>query len=207
MISFSKFITEGAPRVPKKQLHVFDIDDTLLHTTAKVHVLDSKGKRVRSLSNSEYNSHRLKTGHRYDFSEFRSAHKFATSSKPIHHMISHLKKVASDPSNHVIMNTARSNFDDKNKFLGTFKSHGIPMHKIHVIRAGNISGSGSPAHKKALVIHGYINKHKYDHVHMYDDSKHNLSVFSDLKKHHPNTTFHAHHVVGGTVSESNIIPL
>ncbi len=58
-----------------KGLHVFDVDDTLFHTTAKIRVMKGK-KQVAALSNSEYNTHTLPKGHTYDYSEFRSAEKF-----------------------------------------------------------------------------------------------------------------------------------
>jgi hypothetical protein len=180
----------------KKSLHVFDIDDTLLHTNAKIHVKDKNNKHVESLNNQEFNDHHLKHGHKYDFSEFRSAQKFHDESHPIHKMIKKVKDLSKDKHNHVIFNTARANFDDKNKFLHTFKKHGIDMKKIHVIRAGNLNREGLPAEKKAVVIHGYIKKHKYKDAHMYDDSKTNLHHFLKLKNNHPNTEFHAHHVSG-----------
>lgn len=198
MISFETFLIEGAP---KKQLHVFDIDDTLLHTTAKIHVKDPSGRTVQTLSNQEFNDHKLPKGHTYDFGEFRSAEKFAKESKPIEHMINKVKEVTSVSHNHVIFNTARANFDNRHTFLNTFKQHGIPINKIHVIRAGNINQEGTPAAKKAKVIHGYISKHKYENVHMYDDSKSNLKSFLDLRKHHPSTQFHAHYVQGETSSK------
>ena len=181
MFSFKQYLTEGT----KKELHVFDIDDTLLHTTAKIHVRDPSGKVVETLTNQQFNDHKLKKGHSYDFGEFRSAEKFARESKPIEHMINKVKEVTSRPGSHVIFNTARANFDDRQTFLNTFIKHGLPMNKIHVIRAGNIRQEGTPAAKKARVIHGYISKHKYNHVHMYDDSTSNLSAFFRTKKPSP----------------------
>lgn len=180
----------------KHSLHIFDIDDTLLHTTAKIHVKDKYGNTVQTLSNQEFNDHHLKPNHSYDFGEFRNAEKFSKESTPIHSMINKVKLVSNQPGHHVIFNTARANFDDKHKFLNTFKKHGIDMSKIHVIRAGNINKEGTPAAKKALVIHGYINKHKYNDVHMYDDSKSNLKTFLDLRSKHASTKFHAHYVQG-----------
>ena len=200
MISFKEFITEGVTQ--KKSLHVFDIDDTLMHTTAQIHVKDPHGKVVKTLSNQEFNNHKLPKGHSYDFGEFRNAEKFNKESKPMPNMVNHLKRVSANPHNHVIFNTARANFDDKNKFLHTFKKHGINMKNIHVIRAGNINQDSLPAAKKAKVIHGYVAKHKYNDVHMYDDSKTNLHSFLGLKDHHPNTTFHAHHVDGDGISKT-----
>jgi hypothetical protein len=193
MISFKEYLTEDTKN---HSLHVFDIDDTLLHTTAKIHVKNSEGKVVKTLTNQQFNDHKLPAGHSYDFSEFRSAEKFRKESKPIHTMLGKVKSLTSQPGHHVIFNTARANFDDKNTFLRTFKDHGISMDKIHVIRAGNINMEGPPAEKKAVVIHGYIKKHKYKNVHMYDDSKTNLRAFLNLKSNHPDTSFHAHHVEG-----------
>ena len=198
MKTFKSFLTEA---VGKKSLHIFDIDDTLLHTTAKIHVKDPQGKTVKTLSNQEFNDHYLPKGHSYDFGEFRNAQKFSKESKPINSMINKVKHLSTNPENHVIFNTARANFDDKNKFLGTFKKHGINMKGIHVIRAGNINQEGTPAAKKATVIHGYISKHKYKDVHMYDDSKSNLKTFLTLRPHHPNTSFHAYHVQGHDYSK------
>jgi hypothetical protein len=197
MISFKTYLEEDTK---KHSLHVFDIDDTLLHTTAKIHVRNHSGKIIDTLSNQQFNDHDLPAGHTYDFSEFRNAAKFRKESKPIHSMINKVKALTNQPGHHVIFNTARANFDDKNTFLGTFKDHGIPMDKIHVIRAGNINMEGPPAEKKAVVIHGYIKKHKYKDVHMYDDSKTNLRSFLGLKSNHPETNFHAHHVEGSKAS-------
>ena len=190
MKTFKQYLEESQ----KKSLHVFDIDDTLLHTNAMIHVRDKNKKKVESLTNQQFNDHQLKHGHHYDFSEFRSSKKFHDESHPIHKMINKVKHLSKDKSNHVVFNTARANFDDKHKFLQTFKKYGIDMKGIHVIRAGNLNREGLPAEKKAIVMHGYIKKHKYKEAHMYDDSKTNLHHFLKLKDKHPNTEFHAHHV-------------
>ena len=180
----------------KHALHIFDIDDTLLHTTAQIHVKDKNGKVVQTLTNQEFNDHKLPAGHSYDFGEFRSAEKFNKESKPIDPMIKKVKELAADSKNHIIFNTARANFDDENTFLNTFKKHGINMRGIHVIRAGNLSAGSLPAEKKAIVIHGYVKKYKYPEVHMYDDSKTNLKAFLNLQQHHPQSQFHAHLITG-----------
>jgi hypothetical protein len=188
----------------KHSLHVFDIDDTLMHTTAKIHVKDAKGNVTRTLTNQEFNDHKLPAGHSYDFGEFRNAAKFNQESKPIEAMIKKVKQLSVDPKNHIIFNTARANFDDKHTFLNTFKKHGIDMKRIHVIRAGNLSAGNIPAEKKAIVIHGYVKKHKYPEVHMYDDSKTNLKAFLNLQQHHPKSNFHAHFISGnGSATKIN----
>jgi hypothetical protein len=186
--------------IQENNLHVFDIDDTLFHTNAKVKVVDHQGKVVQKLSNSEFNDHKLPHGHSYDFSEFRSADKFRDESKPIPKMLNKLKAIHSNIKNNprsksrVIMNTSRADFDDKNKFLSTFRKQNVDIDDIHVHRAGNIEGDELPAVKKVKIIKKHLQSGKYKHVHMYDDSTTNLQHFLAMKKDHPDVQFHAHHV-------------
>ena len=197
MIKFTDYLEEARQRDIKSSLHVFDIDDTLFHTQAKIHVKDRTGKTVQTLSNSEFNDHKLPAGHSYDFHEFRSADKFQTTSKPIHKMLNKVKAIHNNirnyPNSKVIMNTARTDFDDKNKFLDTFRKHGVPIDHIHVHRAGNETEGELPAEKKNVVLRRYLEKHPYGKVHMYDDSKTNLHHFLKLKREYPSTEFHAYH--------------
>lgn len=193
MKNFLDFLKEEAT---KTGLHVFDVDDTLFHTTAKVRVMKGK-KHVDSLSNSQYNTHKLPAGHRYDFSEFRSAEKFDAESKPNNRMLTKMKRLhtkAKTTGGKVIINTARADFDDKDKFLGTFRKHGVDIDNIHVHRAGNLKGGGTVAEKKTSIIRDQIKKGNYSHVSLHDDSEHNLQHFLGLKKEFPRIKFTAHHV-------------
>jgi len=178
-------------------LHAFDIDGTLMHTTAKVHVMNNKGQHVGSLTHSEFNAHKLPPNHHYDFSEFRSSDKFEHE-KPIHPMMRKLKAihktVKQHPNSKVIMATARSNFDNKEKFLNTWRKHGVDIDHIRVERAGNIETDHSTAQKKAQVIRHHLKTGKYREAHLYDDDKKNLHEFLKLKHEFPHIDFHAHHV-------------
>jgi len=192
MLSFNEFITESST------LHVFDVDDTLVHSNAKVHVKNSDGKTVQKLNTSEYNHHKLSAGHHYDYHEFNSADVFKKS-RPIKKMIRTINATqnttSKNPHNKVIINTARADFDNKHKFLDTLSHHGIKhMDKIHVHRAGNLPGNEKPAHKKLVFIRQHLAKHPYSHVRMYDDSHENLKAFLGLKSEFPKTKFHAYHV-------------
>ena len=196
MKNFAQFIAE------KTSLHVFDVDDTLVHSKAMVHVKDEKGNTVQKITPSEYNTHKLEPGHQYDYHEFRSSDLFKKTSKPIGKMIKTINAAqamaSKNPKNKTIINTARADFDDKDKFLGTLKAHGIEhIDKIHVHRAGNIPGPEKPEHKKLTFIRQHMAKHSYNHVKMYDDSKPNLDAFLSLKKEYPKTRFTAYHVGDG----------
>jgi hypothetical protein len=193
MISFREFLLES------KGLHVFDIDETLMKTNAKIHVKDKNGNHVGSLDNQEFNDHKLEHGHHYDFSEFRDSKKFHDESTPIHPMIRKVQAIqkrikAGGHKSRIIMNTAREDFDDKKPVLDKFKKHGIDMDDIHLHRAGNIKGDQKPAEKKNVILRKHLDTGKYDHVHFYDDSKTNLKHFNNLKAEYPHIKFHAHHV-------------
>lgn len=200
LLNFRKFLEEEK----KGTLHVVDIDDTLFHTTAKVRVRNSKGKIVRYLSNSDFNTYKLKPGQKFDFKEFKSAKKFRNESKPITPMINKMKKMHKNPKSKVIINTARADFDNKHEFLNTFRDHGVDIDKIHVHRTGNDTSNELPADKKIKVIRTYIDKNDHKKVVMYDDSKTNLKALLNMKREYPNVKFIAFHVKpDGSMSRYN----
>ena len=187
---------------------MFDMDDTLFHTSDKIHVKDKFGNTVQTLSNQEFNHHKLPKDHTYDFSEFRNADKFHKEGEPIHPMINKLKSIQKNvekkTGSKVIINTARADFDKQPKFAKKFKKHGIDINKVHVERAGNIPGDEPPSEKKVKVVRKYLDKHPYKHVTLYDDSKQNLSRLLKMKKEYPNVKFHAYHVQpDGSIKKHN----
>jgi predicted chitinase/LysM repeat protein len=172
-------------------LTIFDIDDTLFHTTAKIKVVRD-GKVIRSLTNQEFNNYTLLPGEEFDFGEFRSAEKFNKESRPIKPMIEKLKAILDNAGNSkVIMLTARADFDNRDLFLNTFAKYGIDMSQVHVHRAGNLAGNAIPAEKKAIWVRRYLNTGKFNRVSLYDDSMSNLRVFNSLKDEYPNISFQA----------------
>lgn len=193
ILSLSNLISEQK----RKILHVFDMDETLFHypdpkTEPKIHVNNSAGERVKSLTNVQFNNHKLEPNHHYDFSDFKSSDVFTKSAHPIRKMIKRLKNIhRRNP--HVEILTARADMDDKDKFGSHLKKHGIDINKIHVRRAGNLD-KGTPAERKRNIVSNLIHQHGYDEVHLYDDSKENLTHFLGLKGHHPSVKLVAHHV-------------
>jgi len=179
---------------PRRSLVIFDIDDTLLHTTAKINVVRD-GRVVRQLTNQEFNNYELQPGEEFDFGEFRSAEKFNQESRPIEPMIHKLKTILAHSDNSdVIMLTARADFDNRDLFLKTFTDLGIDMSQVHVHRAGNLPGDAIPAEKKAVYVRRYADTGRYDHIRLYDDSKTNLVVFKELKTEYPDIDFRAYYV-------------
>lgn len=176
-------------------LTIFDIDDTLFHTTAQIAVLKD-GKVIQKLSNQEYNTHKLNSGESYDFSEFRDAAKFYHESKPITRMLDKAKAILANsvknPLSRVVIITARANFDHKDQFLDTFRKHSFDIDKVRVERAGNIEDISAPAVKKYVIIHNYLKTGKFDKVRLFDDAISNLTEFLKLRKVFPDVKFEAY---------------
>lgn len=186
--------------IQPRKLVIFDIDDTLVHTQTKVHVVKD-GQVVKSLNSHEFTHYKLEPGEEFDFKDFRNAREFFEKSRPIIPMINQLKKDI-NTGNKVVMVTARDDFDDKELFLDTFRKYGIDMSKVHVYRAGRIKTKTSTEEKKKSIISDLLNKDNYNKAIMYDDAKPNLDSFVSLKKEHPNTRFYAWHVsLDGKASE------
>jgi hypothetical protein len=184
-------------------LTIFDIDDTLFHTTAKIAVMKD-GKQIRELTNQEFNTYKLKAGESFDFRQFRSAAKFRAESKPIDRMLSKakiiLRNAQANPKSRVIILTARDDFDDKKTFLATFRDHGLDIDKIRVERAGKMGTKYSPAIQKAIIIYNYLKTEQFGRVRLFDDSMANLKEFLKLKQHFPKITFEAYFAMSnGTV--------
>ena len=75
-----------------KGLTIFDVDETLFHTTARIQV-KKDGKVISDLDNIEFNNYKLKSGEEYDFGQFKSAKIFNTTSTPIAKMINKAKAI------------------------------------------------------------------------------------------------------------------
>jgi hypothetical protein len=182
---FKEFVGSGT-------LTIFDIDETLFHTKAKVAVVKD-GQVVRMLDNQEFNTYKRKPGEEYDFKEFKSAEVFRRTSTPIVKMIDKAKaivKAKNNAASRAIIVTARADFDDKHMFLQTFRDHGLPIDQMHVERSGNL-GIESPAEAKKVVFRKYLNTKNYIKTRLYDDAMSNLKAFLELKSEYPDIEFEA----------------
>ena len=179
---------------PKKTIHAYDVDETLFghgkkgKPNVQVHVKDASGKRVQSLSNQEFNTHKLDKdkGHSYDFSEFQSAKTFSKTSTPNKKTIKDVKRKQARGQNvHII--TARSKFDKPSEFQGHLKKHGIdvPMNKIHY--TGGMKGS-DVGKKKVDTAKGIAKQSGAKTTHMYDDAAKVNNAFEKEKQNNPTST-------------------
>lgn len=175
-----------------RKLVIFDIDDTLVHTQTQVHVI-KHGRVIKSLNSHEFTHYRLRPGEHFDFGDFRDAREFFTNARPIIPMMNQLKHDIAT-GNRVVMVTARSDFNDKELFLDTFRKYGIDMSRVHVYRAGNMTTDHSTEERKKIIIRQLLDQGQYHKAIMYDDAIPNLKSFLELKKEYPHTRFYAWHV-------------
>ena len=199
---FEEYLEEKARGTrPKKTIHAYDVDETLFghgkkgKPTVQVHVNDSSGKRVQSLSNQDFNTHKLDKdkGHSYDFSEFQSAKKFGETSSPNKKVIKDLRRKQARGQNvHII--TARSKFDNPSEFQGHLQKHGIdiPKNKIHY--TGGMKGS-DVGKKKVDTAKGIVKQSGAKGIHMYDDAAKVNNAFEKEKQNNPTSTKIKTHMV------------
>ena len=178
-----------------KGLTIFDIDETLFHTKAKINV-KKDGKVISSLNNMDFNTYKLKDGESFDFGQFKSAKVFNTTSTPIAKMITKAKAIIRNSikkGSKVIVVTARGDMDDKKLFVNTFKAQGLDMDNVYIERAGNI-GLDSAAKNKEVVFRKYLDTGLYKRIRLFDDAIENLKALTSLKKEYPDVTFEAYRV-------------
>ena len=188
MVKFKTFLLEAEG----KGLTMFDVDETMFITKAKVKVMKD-GKVIKKLDNQQFNTYKKKAGEEYDFGEFKNAEVFNRTSTPIARMINKVKAILKNAvraGSKVIIVTARPNFDSKKIFLDTFRKQGIDIDKIYVERAGNL-GSGPAANNKKVIFKKYLDQKIYKRIRLFDDAMSNLKMFLSLKKDYPNVSFEA----------------
>jgi hypothetical protein len=189
MKKFNEFLTERTD----KGLTIFDIDDTLFVSKARVIVVNTNTGKTKALTPMEFNSYKLRKHEEYDYGEFRSAKLFYQTATPIGRMVDKAKAIiknATARGSKVIIVTARANMDDKKLFIKTFEAHGIPMKDVYVERAGNMSGSS--AENKKVIFRKYLKTGEYSRIRLFDDHKENLKALLDLKKEFPSVDMQAY---------------
>lgn len=187
-----------------RTLNVWDIDDTLGKTDARVAVVKD-GKTVKVLSPGEFNHYDLKSGESFDFAQFRSGKIFRDTFKPINNVLDRAKQIVMNQSenSHSIILTARADFNDHKEFIQSFRDHGFPIDHVYVERAGNLAKlkADSKAHiNKGVILKRYMKSGRFDRVRMWDDHEDNIKMLYKLGKQFPNIEVVGYIVRDGKVS-------
>lgn len=188
-----QYIVEAASG---KGLTIFDIDDTMFTSKARVRVKNKNTNQVKELSPKEYNNYKLRSGEEWDYGEFKSSKLFYKTATPIGKMVTKFKAIlrnATRKGSKVILVTARADMDDRDLFLKTFEVNGYPLDNVYIERAGNL-GLDSSAKNKEIVFKKYLDTGKYKRIRLFDDHIENLYALLNLSDSYQDVDFEAYRV-------------
>lgn len=162
----------------KDKLLIFDLDDTLIISDAKIKILDNESKKViKELTPDEYNYYVQKDTHMLNFDDFMD---FGILKKAkLTKYMSLLKKEYKKGTCIAIL-TARENSDLISNF---FKYHKINLLPQLVIATGDPKWElqGNVDDRKQSAIRRLI-KHGYKNITFFDDNKDNIIAANKLSK-------------------------
>ena len=149
-----------------KILYIFDVDDTLIATTAKVRVVNAEGDVVASFSSQVYNNAELLTpipeGCRFDFTEFDSLAKLLCEP-----LLPAFDKLRTTPIFDTYIFTARHN---KKAIKEWLRLKGVRMFASH-IRCLDRRKYSDTADFKGKQLSELLGTGKYSAVEIYEDDK------------------------------------
>jgi FMN phosphatase YigB (HAD superfamily) len=168
-----------AKRVPIKA-YVFDFDDTLVKTDAKVHIYKD-GRRIKSLTPSEYNEYELKPGETQNVDDFIDPRFILNAQKykmwPALQNINNARKMGRSTSDIFIL-TARSP-KAKQAIHNFLLREGIDIPLENIITVGYDDGRVhdiASAKERALK----ELRDRYLNLLFYDDSPENIALASRI---------------------------
>lgn len=163
------------------RLRVFDFDDTLVVTDAKVWVTDGQGVK-RSMTPAEFAVYDRKHDDVMDYVEFCQL----INPRPITWMGSILRRVYDKhgPDGLVIL-SARSVPEPIEQFLASIGIEGVKVTALN----------NADPNVKATWVDRWIREKKLDFIEFFDDSHKNVAAINSLKDAHPNVHIVARHVI------------
>lgn len=178
MISLSQYLQKQftVAGTTSDKLLIFDVDDTLIHTTANIWVMKN-GKHIKTITNQDYNTYKLKPGETFDYREFDDP---KILSKETFTKYWETLKREYHKGTHISILTARGDTDMIRNF---FLQNGIDIKKELVFAIGDdrLGVHGSIQERKSQVIR-HLYRLGYSTIIFFDDNEENLRAAKQLEK-------------------------
>ena len=146
-----------------RKAFVFDFDDTLATTTARIKVMDGAGL-VTHVQPRDFSNFKLNVGEYFDFTEFRDD-RFIKDADPT--FLMYLAQEVSEEDQDVYILTARE--DDSADAIQSFlANYNVNAKTIHCVGG---TKETIPQKKKEMLL---TIMQKYDKIYYYDDSSDNI---------------------------------
>jgi hypothetical protein len=174
----------------RKPLYIFDFDDTLALSDAKVIVTHKDGS-IEELSSGHYATYKPLMGDKFNYEQF---HGYPPNARLITNTFAKLEEALAKYSvDDVVVLTAREYCEPIIKFL---KDHGVS--KIPTMECT----AGADPNIKGNYVAQRLSKGNYTDVYVFEDSHDNLIAIENAINKFPNVVYHPTHV---QVQESGIL--
>jgi len=163
-----------------KKCYVFDFDECLVTTDAKIHVYRN-GVHIKSFNSKEYNFYKKHPKDKLNFSEFNNGEMILAAKKykmwPIISNISNAIKTDRSTSEIYIL-TGRNSVV-KSYIYEYLKQNGIEIDIDNVITVGDDIGKVSISEEKRKKLTELVNT--YDKIFFFDDDPKNIALANSIK--------------------------
>lgn len=180
MISLRDYILEQftVAGTQSDKILLFDVDDTLIKSDVKVHVIKN-GEVIKKLSSIEFNSYKLQPGESFDYSEFEDEDILNNRSVFLKYWDTLQREYKN--GTHIGILTARSN---KDMFYRFFKSNGITIKNelVFAISDPKLNLKGSTIEERKAEVIKRLAKWGYKTMVFFDDNEANLKTAKKLEK-------------------------
>lgn len=180
MISLRDYILEQftVAGTQSDKILLFDVDDTLIKSDVKVHVIKN-GDVIKKLSSTEFNSYKLQQGESFDYSEFEDEDILNNRSVFLKYWDTLQREYKN--GTHIGILTARSN---KDMFYRFFKSNGITIKNelVFAISDPKLNLKGSTIEERKAEVIKRLAKWGYRTMVFFDDNEANLKTAKKLEK-------------------------